>query len=224
MLFISGCTAPVTGPIRSFENWEPVGRLSFLSIFERNVKLQYPGMSTPYSLPYGVQLQIPVIVRLFTHDKDSKLLGAGVVSEDNLPKVLTDALKSEFGKLRYRVVDNQLGGITIDGRIKNFWIEPQQRTLRAPGFPNLRLNGRSEVLIELKESSEGPPVWFNVYSTQNISDEMYLVTESDFQERVDATLKEIVQKIITDRDFHTALRKLQATKSQPPPSPGGYEG
>lgn len=217
--FISGCTSSVTVRERThlFDDWRPVGRISLLNLFERDVKLQYREMSTAYLLPYGAKLQVPVIVRLFTHDERLKLLGAG----DDLAKVLTDALKNELGKLRYRVMDDQLGGITIEGRIRSFWIERQGRGLLLLGFPILRLNGRSEVHIELKESSEGPPVWSNVYNVQNTSDEMYVASDSDLQERVDAMLREIVQKIITDRELHINLTKIHAKKLQ---EQGGYEG
>lgn len=193
-----------------------------------NVKLQYQEMTTSYSLPYGTQLQIPVFVQLFTDDRPQKALGtkkntygmetAEVISDDDLANIMTNAFRKELAKLRYRIADFDSNAATIEGRITRFWIASKSL------FFSLTVEGQAEALLQLKESPTGPIIWSNFYRVQNASNGLLVVLDSDYQERVDATLKDIVEKIITDRDFHNALRKLQATKGQLQPSASGYEG
>ncbi len=192
-----------------------------------NVKLQYQEMATSYSLPYGTQLQIPVSVQLFTDDRPQKALGtkknaygmetAGVVSDDDLAKLLTDSIKRELSRLRYRVLDSHPDAITIEGRINRFWVQPEI------SFFSDTIEGQSEVALQLKGSPNGPPSWSNIYTVYNVSDDLFAVLDSDFQERVDVTFRDIVQKIVTDQELHRVLRKLQAIKGQQQSS-GGYEG
>jgi len=199
--------------------------LSGCALTTANVKLQYQEMTTSYSLPYGTQLQIPVSVQLFTDDRPQKALGtkknaygmetAAVVSDDDLASLLTNAIKKELARLRYRVLDSHPDAITIEGRINRFWVQPEI------SFFSDTIEGQSEVALQLKGSANGPPSWSNIYTVYNVSDDLFAVFDSDYQERVDATFRDIVQKIITDRELHTALRKIHTKKVQ---GQGGYEG
>lgn len=192
-----------------------------------NVTLQYQEMPTSHSLPYGTQLQIPVVVQLFADERPQKALGtkkngygmetAGVVSDDDLAKLLTDSIKKELARSRYRVLESHPDAITIEGKINRFWVAPEI------GFFSHTVEGQSEVSLQLKESPNARPSWSNIYTVYNVSDDLMAVLDSDFQERVDVTFRDIVQKIVTDQELHRALRKLQAIKGQQQ-SPGGYEG
>lgn len=126
----------------------------------------------------------------------SNLPSLGPVVENDVAKVIKDAIKDELGNEGYEIVEEG-GDLVISGHLLDLLVTVQE------GLFTVEYRGAAQISITVSDAGENRIIWANTVTGRSKPLKGLLV---DWEQAINLALAQLIQNLVNSPSLHAALR------------------